>query len=488
MPWLNSRGARGSERRRAARVAAILAAALLAACTTVGPNFHTPAAPAAPGYAMAGDARPAIAELTPAARVAGPWWRSLGSASLDAVMTQALAGNQTVAAADATLEQARAEAAKARGDLAPQASLSAGAQRERINTQAFGITGFPSPTINLFSVGAMVSYDLDVFGGGRRRVETAAAVAEAEARRADAAYLTLTGDVALRAVQIAGLRAQIAAAGDIVADDKRNIAIVRAAEAAGGEAPSAATGGKAQLAEDQALLPPLAQRLAAARHALALLVGRPSANWTAPDFAVADFTPPSRIPVALPSGLVRRRPDILAAEADFHADVARIGVATADLYPDVRLAAGFAQSALTPGSIFSYGSSGWNFGTALTAPIFNGGALRAEKRAAEAQARISLARYRQTVLTAFTQVSDVLTALAHDDEQAVALTRAQTTAKAALDDQRAAYRLGGAPFLPIVQAQRQYDRARLALIEAQGQRLADVVSLYAATAADWRSP
>ncbi len=480
MPWPN--------RRAAAVSAALMAASSLCACTTVGPDFHTPSAPAAPGYAMAGDARPAVAALTPDARVAGPWWRSLGSADLDAVMAEALAGNQTLAAADATLQRAREEAAKARGGLAPQAGAMAGAERERINTQVFGISGFPSPTINLFSVGAMVSYDLDIFGGGRRRVETASAVAEAQGRRADAAYLTLTGDVALQAVQIAGLRAQIAAAGDILADDRRNIAIVRAAEVAGGEAPSATTGGVAQLAEDQALLPPLEQRLASARHALALLVGRPSADWTAPDFAVADFKAPARIPVSLPSELVRRRPDILAAEADFHADVARIGVATADLYPDIRLVAGATQSALTPGSIFSFGSTGYNFGAALTAPLFNGGALKAEKRAAEAQARVSLAQYRQTVLTAFTQVSDVLTALAHDDDQAAALTKAQSTARAALDDQRAAYRLGGAPFLPIVQAQRQYDRARLALIEAQGQRLADIVSLYAATAADWRLP
>ncbi|MGI8841368.1 MAG: efflux transporter outer membrane subunit [Caulobacteraceae bacterium] len=478
MPWLN--------RRFAVRAAMLGGAASLCACTTVGPNFVSPAAPAPPGYAMAGDARPAIAELDPAARAAGPWWRSLGSAGLDAVMGEALAGNQTLAAADATLQKAREEAAKARGGSAPQVDATASAERERINTQVFGIPGFPSPTINLFSVGATVSYDLDVFGGQRRRVETAQAAAEAEARRADAAYLTLTGDVALQAVQIAGLRAQIAAVGDILADDRRNNAIVRAAEVAGGEAPSANTSGQAQLAEDQALLPPLQQRLATARHALALLVGQPPAAWRAPDFTVADFKPPAHIPVAVPSQLVRGRPDIRAAEADLHADTARVGVAQADLYPDIRLVAGAAQSALTPESIFSFGSTGYNFGAALTAPIFNGGALRAEKRAAQAQARASLAQYRQTVLAAFTQVADVLTALAHDDEEGAALAKAQATAQAALDDQRAAYRLGGGAFLPVVQAQRQLDRARLALVEAQGQRLADIVTLYAATAADWR--
>ncbi|MGI9170254.1 MAG: efflux transporter outer membrane subunit [Caulobacteraceae bacterium] len=473
--------------RGGAMVSAPLAAATLCACATVGPNFEPPRAPAASGYAMAGDERPAGAELSPVARAAGPWWKALGSRELDATMDRALAGNQTLAVAVATLERAREEAARVRGGSAPQVNGTASAERERINTEVFGIPGFPSPTINLFSVGATVSYDLDVFGGQKRRIETAAAVAQAQARRADAAYLTLTGNVALRAVQIAGLSARIAALSDIVADDERNIAIVRAAEAVGGEAPSAAAGGLAQLAEDQALAPPLRQQLAAARHALALLVGKPAAGWTAPAFTVADFTAPARIPVALPSELVRGRPDILAAEADFHADVARIGVAAADLYPDIRLVAGFAQSALTPESIFSFGSTGYNFGAALTAPIFNGGALKVEKRAAQAQARASLAQYRQTVLVAFTQVSDVLAALAHYDDEAGALGKARATAQSALADARAAYRLGGHPFLDIVDAQRRLDRARLALVEAQGQRLADVVSLYAATATDWRT-
>jgi NodT family efflux transporter outer membrane factor (OMF) lipoprotein len=477
MPWPNSRAA-----------LAFAVTGLLCACTTVGPNFHTPSAPAAEGYAMAGDETPSIAVLTADTRVAGPWWRSLGSRDLDSVMDQALAGNQTLAAATATLRKAREEAAAARGAAAPQVDANAGAERTRINLGAFGIGGFPSPTVNLFSVGATVSYDLDLFGGEKRRIETAAAAAQAQDRRADAAYLTLTGNVALQAVQIAGLRAQIGTVRAIAADDQRDIDIVNAAEAAGGEAPSASTTGKAQLAEDQALLPPLEQQLARSRHALALLVGQPPAGWAAPDFAFEGFSPPARIPVALPSELVRRRPDILAAEADFHADVARVGVATADLYPDIRLEAGFTQTALTPGSLFSYAASGWNFGPSLTVPILHGGALRARKRAAEAQAQASLAQYRQTVLTAFSQVSDVLAALAHDDDQVANLSRAQTIAQAALNDALAAYRLGGGAFLPVVQAQRQLNRARLNLTQARGQRLADVVNLYAATAADWRAP
>jgi NodT family efflux transporter outer membrane factor (OMF) lipoprotein len=465
----------------------VLAAALaLGACTTLGPNFRRPDAPSAQSYAMPGDAIPRGVRLAGDSRAAGPWWKALGSAQLDGVMALALSDNQTLAAADATLERARDEAAAARGALAPQVDATAGAQRERINTQAFGITGFPSPTINLYSIGATVSYDLDLFGGAKRRVESAEAAAQAQARRADAAYLTLTGDVAAQAVRIAGIRAELAALSAVLADDERSIEMVRDAERLGGAAPSAAVGGEAQLAQDKALAPPLQQQLAQSRHALALLVGKSPGEWSAPEFNLGAFSSPPDAPIALPSALVRRRPDILAAEADLHAATAEIGVATADLYPNIRLQAGLTQEALTPLAIFSYNSTAWNVGAGLAAPIFHGGTLRARQRAAQAQARASLAMYKQTVLTAFVQVSDVLTALAHDDARLTALDEAQTAAQSALNDARAAFRLGGGAFLPVVDAQRQLERARLARAEAAAQRLIDLVSLFSATAADWR--
>jgi len=468
-------------------LAALLAAALaLAGCAAAGPNFQRPAATGDTGYAMAGDPAPRGALLTAESRTAGPWWKALGSADLDAVMTQALAGNQTVAQADAALEKARREADVARGALRPQVDVNAGAERERVNPAAFGFPGFPSATFDLYSIGGTVAYDLDLFGGARRHLEAARAMADAQGRRADAAYLTLTGNVALQAVRIAGLRAQLAAVDAVVADDAENIAIVRRAEAAGGEATSATAGGQAQLAQDQALAPPLAQQLAEARHALAVLAGKAPAEWAAPDFDLAGFAPPPQVPVSLPSGLVRNRPDILAAEADLHAATAAIGVAQANLYPDVRLSASLTQAAITPGALFDYSSTAWTLGAGLTAPIFHGGALRAARAAAVADAKLSLAQYRQTVLTAFGQVADVLAALAHDDDDLAALTRAEAAAKASLDDSRAAYGLGGGARLAVTVAQRQLNRARLARVQAQGQRLMDIVKLFSATAADWR--
>ena len=462
-------------------------AAGLCGCATVGPNFRTPEAPAASRYTASGENVDALARLTPDVRTAGPWWTALGSTDLDRVMTDALAGNQTVAAADAALEKARAQAQGAHGEQQPRLDAAANAERERINFQAFGFPNVPNPTLDLYSIGGTVSYDLDLFGGARRRAEAADAAMQATGWRADAAYLTLTGNVALQAVRIAGLRAEAAAIREILVDDQRDIDLVNAAEAVGGEARTATTSGKAQLADDQAMLPPIDRQLSAARHAMALLVGKSPAEWSAPDFDVAGFSPPPEIPVSLPSVLVRVRPDIRAAAAERHADTARIGVADASLYPDVRLTGSLTQGAVTPGSLFGYNSTGWMIGPSVTAPLLNGGQLRADRRAAEAQARASLAQYRQTVLTAFVQIADVLTALAHDNEQLAADTQAQATAQSALSDARDAYRLGGGPFLSVVVAQRRVDQTRLRLVQAQAQRLADIVTLFAATARDWRS-
>lgn len=465
---------------------AAASALVLCACTTVGPNFKAPDAPHAAGYAMAGDPAAPQAVLDPAARVAGPWWTAFGAPELDQTIRAALADSPSIAEANATLEKAQADGAAVRGAALPQVDATGSAQRERINTQAFGFTGFPSPTINLYSIGGAVSYDLDLFGRKRRASEEAQAKTEAAARQADAAYLSLTGNVALQAMKVATLRAQIAAAESIVADDRRTLDMIRKAQAAGGEARSASSGIVAQLAEDEAVLPGLRRQLAAARHQLALLSGKSPAEWTAPDFDLARFTAPASVPVALPSALVRQRPDILAAEAELHAATTAVGVATAAQYPDIRLTASLTQGSIKPEDIFSYDSSGWNLMAGVTAPIFHGGTLKAERQAAEAEARAAMARYQQTVLRAFVQVSDVLAALGTDQQQLEALARAQRAAEINMKDAEAAYRIGGGNLLEVVDAQRTLSRARRAVAEAQGQQFADLVQLYAATAADWR--
>jgi NodT family efflux transporter outer membrane factor (OMF) lipoprotein len=461
--------------------------AALGACKAVGPNFAPPPTPPTTGYLMKGDAPPSpLVALTPETRVAGAWWKAFGSADLDRVMDEALSGNQTVAAANASLERLRALEAAQAGERLPQVDLNGNVTGERINIQSLGFKGFPNPTLDLYSIGGSVSYDLDLFGGLRRGAEAARARVENQARQADAAYLTLTGQTVMAAVTIATTRAEIAAAEQAIADDQQLIKVVRAAEGAGGEAPAATVSVRAQLAQDEALLPPLRQQLSQARHTLAQLIGHAPADWTAPDFDLASFKAPSEIPAGLPSSLVRRRPDILAAEANLHAATAEIGVATAALYPDVRLTANIAQTAMPFANLFSYAASGWSVVGGVTQPVFHGGTLRANQHAAEAEAQVALAQYRSTVVTAFTQVADVMEALAQDDAELDALDHAQAAATDSLRDDEAALRLGGGALLPVLDDQRNLELSRRAIAVEQGKRLSDIAQLYVAVAADWR--
>lgn len=459
----------------------------LTACTTVGPDFQRPDAPGVVGYAMAGDpAASPVVTLASSDTAARQWWTSFNSTELNALVEQALKGNPTLQQADAALARVTELERAQRGDSGPQATLSGETQRERINTAAFGIEGFPSPTINVFSLGTSLKYDLDIFGGERRKDETAAARTEAQRQRTDAAYLNLTGAVVSHAIELAALRDQLAALDSIIRVDNETVEMIRRGIQAGGEAASAVNPAEAQLAEDQAQRPAILRRIATARHALALLVGQAPANWAAPDIDLNDLTPPGAIPVNLPSELVRKRPDILAAEADLHAATATIGVAEAARYPSLSLDASFVLTALHPEDLFQYDSGGWSAGPTISAPLFNGGALQARQRAAEAAAREADAVYRQTVLSAFAQVADLLSALSTDRELLEAQTRARDVAAENARLASLGYQNGAGSLIQVIDAQRQSQRAQLASIEAEALLRADMAALFVATASDWR--
>lgn len=471
---------------------ACAAALTLAGCTTVGPDFVRPATPTAQGYAMGGDTAVASVRLAPLAAGRGAWWSAFASDGLDRTIRQALADSPTLAEADARLTASREALVQARGGGLPQVEATGGVKRQHANLQSFGFSDFggvslSNPTFTLYSIGSAVRYDLDLFGGERRRVEGAQARVEAESRRAEAAYLTLTANVALQAVTIATLTDQIAATQRMIEADQANIELVHKAIALGGSTAGARTEAEKQLQEDLALLPPLQAELAAARHALSQLVGKAPGEWAAPGFSLAELELSGPVPVALPSDLVRQRPDILAAEADLHAATADVGVATADLYPKLSLTGSFAQGALKPTDLFSYDASGWDFGAGLTAPLFDGGILKSRKRAVQSAALAADARYRQTVLTAFVQVSDALQALAADDAMIAVQTRSRSQADENLSLVRQAYDRGGDTMASVHDAERRCGEVASDLARARGQRLADAIRLIAAAGGDWRA-
>ncbi|NID14649.1 efflux transporter outer membrane subunit [Luteibacter yeojuensis] len=449
---------------------AVPALALLSGCM-VGPDFTRPAALASQHYDIGAErrlSRDADANGVPHIdfdrKVDGDWWQVLGSAKLDEVMRQAIAGNLDLAAADATIRQADEAVAATRGGLAPQVDVGARGGRQRA-----GGAGALA-TSNVYAVGLQVSFDFDLFGGTRRKVEEQAALAELQRHRFDAAYLTVTGNVAEQALRLASAGAQIQAVQTLLTDDRKNLELVQTAHRYGSATQVDVALATSQLAQDETLLPPLAQQRDIARHALSVLAGRGPADWVPPDFALDDFSLPADLPLSLPSELARERPDILEAEAQLHAASAAIGVATADMYPHLQLSASASQ--IGPG-----GGMLWGLLGGLTAPVFHGGTLQANRRASIDGYDVSMANYRQTVIVSLGQVADVLQAIGHDGEEYAAQQHALDAASTSLRLNRQGYRAGETSVLQVLDAERTYQRALIDHIRATTARYLDTVEL-----------
>jgi NodT family efflux transporter outer membrane factor (OMF) lipoprotein len=464
---------------------------------TVGPNFHRPALAPGAGYVAANDDPTNIGPTNAAVgdKVIADWWTLYHSPTLDALVREAIAANPTLEAARAHLAAAR-DAAGAEGSPI-HLDATGGIKQQQANLNAFsggvfsssstigGVTlpAFPTnPQFPLYSIGAAVSYNTDLFGGLRRRRESLKASAEASARELDAAYLTLTGQVVGQALTIGDATIEIRDLREVIANDEADLDFARKAVAAGGAARVEIPQIEAQLNQDRASVPVQEQRRDAARHRMAALLGKTPAEFASPGFDESSGVLPPVLPVAIPSVLVRNRPDILEAEARLHAATAQIGVATANLYPNITLSGNLNQDALTPQSIFDPTSTSWAIGAGLTAPIFHGGELHARKRQAEDDARAALADYQQTVLAAFNQVADLLQAIAHDNQAYADQTRALDAAQARVDMLRKAETAGGATAVQVLHAERDLHRIRLTLQQQGSGRYGDSALLLLATA------
>jgi len=478
---------------RSARILAgpLGAVLLLAACAPVGPNFTPPTPPADGGYLHKGEAAAATPASTPqgpqailGAKTDARWWTAFGSPELNETVELALANNPSIEAADATLARGRAELAAVRGTRLPQVDANARVDRQTINFASYGFPG-DNPTFTLYSVGGGVSYDLDLFGGRRRQVEQTAAQTESRIRQLQAARLSVAGNVVVQSLIIASLNAEIDLRDRLITDDQRNVDLVTTRQRAGEGTMVEVLNAQSQLAADRAELPALRQQLSAARHMLSILVGQTPGGWSPPAFDLAKMTLPQQIPVALPSELVHKRPDILEAEADLHAATAAIGVATARLYPDITLGATISQGAPDIDDVLRKSFRGWDLFGGLTAPIFHGGTLKAERHAAVEEARASGARYRQTLLSAFGQVADLLTALSHDQQSVSEEEQASTLAQKSLHLSRRSFQVGNSGVLQVLDAQRVYQRAMSGVVEARSRQYLNVARLYVATAGGW---
>ncbi len=482
----------GATRRLLGPIALAAALVLLGGCE-VGPDFLRPSAPAATGYQpepLPAETASADVEGGEAQRfihdqdIPGQWWTLFHSEALDALIEEALKANPNLQAAQAALRQAKENVYAGEGALFPTVSASGSFTREKISGASFGIPGISS-TVGVASIGLNLSYTLDVFGGVRREVELLEAQEEYERFQLEAAYLTLTSNVALAAVQEASLRAQIAATQDIIGFETQELKVLQGQFELGGIAKSAVLQQEANLAQERATLPALQKQLAQERDLLTALAGKFPSEELGEKFELSMMRLPPNLPLGLPSKLVEQRPDVRAVESQLHEASANIGVATANQLPQFSLTGSYGSTALGVENLISPGTGVWSAAGAVAQTLFDAGTLLHKKRAAVAAFDEAAAQYRSTVLAAFQNVADALRALESDAEALKAQVEAERAAQASLELTRQQYQTGAITYLSLLTAEQTYQQTRISRVQAQASRFADTAALFQALGGGW---
>lgn len=464
--------------------AAALASTLALAACSLGPTGEPPVIPSPAHYGQTAlpeqtqTAAGVAQHFDVGAQPAPQWWRLYRSPQLDALVEEGLKNSPTLAATEKNLagahEQLRAQIGST---LLPTIDANAQATRER----ALGIPEAGPPTVryNVFVGQIQAHYTFDLFGAVRYANAALHARVDVQAFELEAARRALAASVVTTAINAAALDDEIATTEHLIAlaqqtaqDDARRYAL--------GAAPHAQVLASEQTASEiEASLPALLQQRQAARHALAVLIGRtPNAAPEIP--ALSSLSLPERVPVVVPSDLLRARPDIAAAEAALKAAAAEVGVATAQLFPSLSLTASMGQGGFNWPTALSGAGALWSLGGSLTQPLFHGGALLAQRRAAIDFYEASTRQYKAAVLSAFENVADTLAALEHDAQAVAATQRQAQSAQQAFAETAARGRLGAVPPSSVRTSEIQYGNAKLAAIRSTGQRLSDTALLFQA--------
>jgi NodT family efflux transporter outer membrane factor (OMF) lipoprotein len=466
---------------------------LLAGCA-VGPDFHKPDAPDVTGYTAhpvsTTSATPHVAggdaqKFMQDADVPGDWWTLFHSQRLNELIEQALKTNPDLKSAQAALTVARENVLAQRGAYFPSVDASFSATRQRQPGTLAPVPSNNAVLYNLFTPQLSISYVPDVFGLNRRTVESLEAQADQTRFQLMATYTTLTSNLVVAALQEAALRAQVDATHELVDISAKQVEILKYQFEKGYAGGLDLAAQESQLAQINATLPPLLKQLDQQHDLIAVLAGRFPAAAPEEKFDLASLQLPHDLPLSLPSTLVAQRPDVQQAEANMHAASALIGVAEANRLPNIELTANAGNTALAMSQIFNTGTSFWSIGANLAAPIFEGGKLLHEQRAAEAAYRQAAEQYRSTVLVAFQNVADTLAALEHDAEGLRAAAAGVDAAKVTLDLSQRQERAGYASTLALLNAEQTYQQALITLVQAQFNRYADTAALFQALGGGW---
>ena len=463
----------------------------LAGCT-VGPDFVRPELAADADYAQQAFTTTAQADIAAGGAaqrliagmdIPGQWWTLFRSPELNALVEEALRANPDVSAAQAALRQANELVYADQASLFPSVGANLSKTREKVSGASTGAAS--APILTLSSASLNVSYAPDVFGGTRRQIESSTAQAQYQRFALEATYLTLSTNVVNTAVNLASLRDQIAATGQIIQLQSDQLDLLQAQRRLGAIADTDVLTQQTALAQTRATLAPLQKQLAQTRNQLMAYLGRFPNQDKGERFNLASLHLPQELPVSLPSALVGQRPDVRAAEAQLHEASANIGVAVANQLPQFSITGSLGSTVASGSTLFSAGSGVWSLAGAIAQPLFDAGALEHRKRAAVAAYDQSAAQYRGTVITAFQDVANALRALEADAEALKQQVAAEQSAQASLALVQAQYRLGAVAYINLLTAQQTYQNTVLTRVQAQAVRYSDSAALFQALGGGW---
>ena len=476
--------------RRTFWVGPLLALALAAGCT-VGPNYATPKGqlPAA----WAGPIPQGAAQTAASADAAlAQWWTVFGDATLTSLIRRAVASNLDLQLAESRIRQARASRGIAVAALGPTVNLTGSVTRSKAPGTDNGPGGAVEGKIsNMWQDGFDAAWEADVFGGARRGVEAATANVQSAIASRDDVLVTLVAEVAVDYMDLRSFQARIAVAQDNLKAQQHTSDITQQRFMGGQGFASAldVANAKAQVATTTAQIPLLESSAQQTIYALSILLGE------APGALVEELSQarpipvaPPAVPVGVPSDLLRRRPDVRAAEANIHAATAEIGVATADLYPRFNLTAGGGFQGNHAEALTDWISRFWSIGSSASWQIFSSGAVTSNIEVQKALQDQSVITYRQTVLAGLQEVENALIASTKDQERRAALEDAVASNRKAVELSTELYTEGLSDFLNVLQAQGALFSTQDALTQSDQAVSEDLVALYKALGGGWRAP
>ncbi len=455
----------------------------------VGPNYRPPQT-AVPenwnGQEVVTPATPSKTTPNPAALV--EWWNAFKDPTLSSLVEMAVRANLDVRLAEARIRQARAARGVAGAPLWPQVNASALYQRSQGSSEVG--TGGAVATVgglrNLWQAGLDASWEIDIFGGRQRGLEAAGADLKAAVEDRRDVLVTLVGDVGNNYLNLRGFQQQLAIARKNLEAQRHTAKIIRKRYEAGFVGGLDVANAKAQIATTEATIPVFESSARAAIYSLGVLLGREPAALEKDLIREAPIPPtPPEIPVGLPSDLLRRRPDIRRAEAQIHAATARIGVATADLFPKFNLAGSFGFSASDVTRIDRWTSNFWSWGPTVTWPIFAGGRIYWNIKVQDALTEQVLLTYEKTVLTALKDVETALVAYAKEQARRQSLSEAVVNNRKAVDLAMTLYVAGKSDFLNVLISQRSLFTSEDALALSTRTVDTNLIALYKALGGGW---